>query len=86
MPFARIAIVAVLAASLGGCFLTSPRDTTPELGLPPLPIDIAAACRDPGVKAGQPVVSEFAKNRAALASCRRGGLGNAAFYNDLPGD
>jgi hypothetical protein len=51
--------------------------------LPVIPANLAVACRDPGVTAGRPVLSEFARNRQSLAECRRKHRDLVAYYNDL---
>lgn len=66
--------------TLAGC-KTSGDPTT--LTLPVLPGSLAAACRDPGVRAGQPALGELARNRLALAECNRKHRATVSFYESL---
>jgi hypothetical protein len=68
-------------ATLTGCSLFDEARPAIAVTLPPMPQSVAAPCRDPGVKAGEPVLSEFAASRLALAECRRKHANAVAFYN-----
>jgi hypothetical protein len=48
-----------------------------------MPQSTASPCKDPGVKADEPVLTEFAKNRLALAECKRKHANAVKFYNDM---
>lgn len=83
MRYVRLAAVLWLAAALAGCFRSGWPDHRPNAQLPPLPGELAADCRDPGVRAGRPVLVEFARNRVALAECRRVHRDTVTFYEDI---
>lgn len=51
--------------------------------LPPLSAEDAAPCPDPGVRAGQPALTELARNRVALAVCRDRHGRVVALYEDV---
>ena len=75
-----MSLIACLATlMLGGCATSS--SVTPAL--PPLPADLAAGCADPGVRAGRSALTELARNRKALAECRRRHGDTVTFYDDL---
>lgn len=76
----RSALFGSLALLLSGC-ATIGGPVRPQL--PPLPGGIATECRDPGVGAGRPVLSEFARNRQALAECRRKHRDTVRFYDGV---
>jgi hypothetical protein len=69
-----------MAMTLAGC-KTSGSPQSPML--PPLPADLAAGCADPGVRAGRSALTERARNRQALAECRRRHGDTVTFYDDL---
>jgi hypothetical protein len=48
-----------------------------------MPQSTASPCKDPGVKADAPVLTEFAKNRLALAECKRKHANAVKFYDDM---
>lgn len=54
-----------------------------SVALPPMPQSTASPCKDPGVKADEPALTEFAKNRLALAECKRKHANAVRFYNDM---
>lgn len=64
---------------LAGCKTSG---STPPI-LPPLPADLAVGCYDPGVRAGRSALTELARNRQALAECRRRHGETVTFYDDL---
>lgn len=66
---------------LAGC--QSPGAGTVRPQLPPLPADLAAPCIDPGVEVGKTLVGEFARNRQALADCKRRHARTVSFYTNL---
>lgn len=73
--------ILMLALALGGCSIFTPRPVPVPLTLPPMPHEIASPCRDPGVRAGQLGLGEFARNRLALAECSRKHRAAVSFYN-----
>ncbi|MCV6603412.1 MAG: hypothetical protein OIF54_17920 [Cohaesibacter sp.] len=48
-----------------------------------MPADLAAQCQDPGVKAGRDARRELARNRAALADCKKRHRDMVTFYGDV---
>jgi hypothetical protein len=70
-----------MSGTLFGC-ATSDKGLAP-ISLPVLPADLALACRDPGVRAGQPALGELARNRLALAECSRKHRDTVTFYEEL---
>lgn len=81
MQFGSVLVV-VMTIGLAGCGTTSGAGTV-KPNLPGIPGNLASACRDPGVRSGQPVLNEFARNRQALAECRRKHRDSVAFYDQL---
>jgi len=78
----RLSIAFVSAALLlGGCVSTPRVAIAPSL--PVAPAALAAACAVPDVQAGQPAVTEIARQRQALANCARKKSNLTAFYADL---
>ena len=61
----------------------APSVSPPQLRLPPLPGDLATACRDPGVRAGKTMLGELARNRLALAECSKKHRDTVTFYGTL---
>lgn len=51
--------------------------------LPAMPVDLTAPCTDPGVRKGQDVRIELARNRVALSSCREKHRDTVDFYKDV---
>ena len=51
--------------------------------LPPAPADLVEPCPDPGVREGQPALTELARNRVALAVCRDRHGRLVAFHTDV---
>ncbi len=70
-----------LPMTLAGCGISGRGVVRPDL--PVMPANLSAPCRDPGVTAGRPVLSEFARSRQALAECKRKQRDTVAFYSDL---
>jgi hypothetical protein len=75
--------ILVLMIALGGCSILAPRPVAVAITLPPMPHELASPCRDPGVRDGEPMLSEFAKSRLALAECRRKHAGAVDFYRNV---
>jgi hypothetical protein len=48
-----------------------------------LPAHLGIACHDPGVAAGQPALAALARNRQALAECKRRHRDTVAFTRDV---
>ena len=70
-----------MLTTLAGCATSASRLVRPEI--PALPGSLATACRDPGVTAGRTALAELARQRQALAECRRKHRDTVAFYDDL---
>ncbi len=68
--------------TLAAC-ATSGSRVAASVTLPPMPQSTASPCKDPGVKSGAPVLTEFAKNRLALAECKRKHANAVKFYDDI---
>lgn len=64
---------------LGGCKTSNDQ----KIALPVLPADLAALCKDPGVRAGRDARRELARNRAALADCKKRHRDTVQFYGDV---
>ena len=75
-PLAILTALLLAGCQTTGAGLVSPQD-------PPLSSRLAADCRDPGVRAGKPVLGELTRNRVALAECRQTHHDTVKFYNDL---
>jgi hypothetical protein len=59
----------VLLFALAGCTTNSGAGLV-RPNLPVLPGNLSTPCKDPGVRAGQPVLIELGRNRAALIECK----------------
>lgn len=82
MAFARIAVL-MLAVGLAGCNSSPRAGILAGPSIPVLPGDLAQDCRDPGVRAGQPVINELVRNRQALSECRRRHADTVVFYDTM---
>jgi len=71
--------------TLGACttFSSVAGGKVADIDLPVLPSDLRQACADPGVRAGHDVRAELARNRYALAACKRKHAGMIDFYDDV---
>lgn len=76
-----LTLVCLLPMMLAACQGSGSGLVKPQLPL--LPANLSTPCRDPGVTAGRPVLSEFARSRQALAECRRKHRDLVAYYTDL---
>jgi hypothetical protein len=81
MRFGRF-LVLVGLLGLAGCGSTGAAGTVrPQI--PALPAHLGIACHDPGVTAGQPALVAVARNRQALAECKRRHRDTVAFTRDV---
>lgn len=76
-------LLLVLVLMLAGCASANQGAGLVRPQLPVLPGELANACGDPGVRAGQPVLNEFGRTRQALAECRRKHRDVVRFYDRL---
>ncbi len=73
-------LAALLALAGCGDRLTGGNAVRPKL--PALPASLSQPCADPGVRVGRTVEGEFARNRQALAACKRKQRDTVTFYNN----
>lgn len=75
-------ITLVLLVALAGCSTANKGAGLLRPNLPELPGNLASSCTDPGVRA-QPVQIELARNRQALATCKKRHRDLVRYYDRL---
>jgi len=82
MLFVRVFILIGLFV-LVGCDPDKGGAGTVSPQIPALPAHLRIACHDPGVSSGQPALAALARNRQALAECKRRHRDTVAFTRDV---